>query len=126
MHTHKYTYIHTHIYTYIHTYIQLDRFVDPPHYGADEHLEIENVLVNPIFVRGTPNMVKQIMCMTGTCCAYVMLHADVSCYVACVCVCVRACVCVCACAYVSVSKYVCVCVRVCVHVHVLCLCHVAC
>lgn len=59
-------------------YYEVDGFIDPAHYGADEHLDIENVLFNPIFTRSAPDMVKQIMCMTGTCCAYSLLQPDVS------------------------------------------------
>ena len=55
-------------------FYEVDNFIDPAHYGGDEHLDIENVLVNPIFTRSTPTIVKKIMCMTGTCCAYCLLH----------------------------------------------------
>lgn len=55
-------------------FYELDAFIDPSHYGGDEHLDVENVLVNPIFTRSTPAMIKKIMCMTGTCCAYCLLH----------------------------------------------------
>jgi hypothetical protein len=58
-------------------YYELEKFIEPSHYGADEHIELESVVVNPIFYRSVPEMLLQIQKLTGACCTYCTLPSHV-------------------------------------------------
>lgn len=57
-------------------YYQLEDFMDPSHYAVDEHIDVKSVVVNPIFYRAVPEMMRQIQKLKGACCTYVTLPAD--------------------------------------------------
>jgi hypothetical protein len=57
-------------------YYQLEDFIEPSHYAVDEHIDVKSVVVNPIFYRAVPEMMRQIQKLKGACCTYCTLPAD--------------------------------------------------
>ena len=54
-------------------YYQLETFMQPAHYSRDEHIQVDGLVVNPIFYRAVPEMLRQIQLLTGACCTYCTL-----------------------------------------------------
>ena len=59
-------------------YYELEKFVEPSHYGADEHIHVQQVVVNPIFYRAVPEMLRQIQKLTSACCTYCTVPSDMA------------------------------------------------
>eukprot|EP00960_Hanusia_phi_P057518 763589-Hanusia_phi.AAC.1 len=54
-------------------WFELEQFMSPELYGSDEHLELLHLLVNPIFLRRVPEILRELLRITESFC----LHAAV-------------------------------------------------